>query len=66
MLAGIFLLIAVGFSDTQVAGPIVLDMVYNYLVEAPRVSSLNDPQCAWSRHPGFLCARTRHFGWGRP
>ncbi len=54
MLAGIFLLIAVGFSDTQVVGPIVLDMVYNNLGEAARVSSFNDPQCAWSQHPELL------------
>jgi hypothetical protein len=48
LLPGVFL-IAMSFPGTIAAGPIVLDMVYNNLGEAPRVSSFNDPQilAAW-------------------
>jgi hypothetical protein len=43
LLPGIFLIV-VNASATLASGPIVLDMVYNNLGEAPRVSSFNDPQ----------------------
>ncbi|NQV31797.1 MAG: hypothetical protein HQ515_03840 [Phycisphaeraceae bacterium] len=48
LLPGIFL-VAVNVSEALAAGPIVLDMVYNNLGEAPRVSAFNDPNtlAAW-------------------
>ncbi|MCP4451590.1 MAG: hypothetical protein GY809_09030, partial [Planctomycetes bacterium] len=42
-------LIAMSVSGSRAAGPIVLDMVYNNLGEAPRISAFNDPKtlAAW-------------------